>query len=110
MLSSRSTTAPAGPQRSPVAAALERQARNHRLPGWLRITYWAQAHANHHGHTRAYPGDLRRLLDTNPREVSRAIRLARDRGLLDPCSNASCIVLPGHALAPCDANHREGTQ
>lgn len=87
-------------------AFLERQAHNHRLPGWLRVTYYAQAHADQYGHTRTYPGDLRKLLDTNPREVSRAIRLARHRGLIDPCSNAACLVLPGHALAPCEAPHR----
>lgn len=90
-----------------TAHELQRQARNHRLAMWQRIAYWAQAHADHHGHARAYPGDLRRLLGVNAHEVSRAIRLAKDRGLLDDTSNAGCLVLPGHAHHPCDAHHRE---
>ena len=87
--------------------ALTRQAHNHRLPAWSRLAYWAQANADHHGHARAYPGELRTLLTTSTHEVSRAIRLAKDRPLLDPTSNAGCLVLPGHAHQPCDAHHRE---
>lgn len=91
-----------------VSSQARLQATNHRLPNWARVWCWALASTNDYGHARAYPGELRQLLgDVNAREVSRAIRLARDRGALDACSTASCLVLPGHALAPCDAHHRE---
>lgn len=86
---------------------LERQARNHRLAMWQRLGYWCQANAGDHGHAPAYAGQLRTLLGTGPGEVSRAIRLAKDRGLLDDTSHAGCLVLPGHAHHPCDAHHRE---
>ena len=93
--------------RRPRDRDLEQQARNRLLPGWLRVAYWAQAHADEHGHARAYAGDLRRLLGVSTHEVSRAIRLAKDRQLLDACSHAGCLVLPGHAHDPCEADHRE---
>lgn len=90
-----------------ATSELERQARNHQLPGWARVAYWAQARANEHGHAPAYAGQLRRDLGIdNARDVSRAIRNAKSRRLIDPCSTAACIVLPGHALAPCEAQHR----
>lgn len=100
---------------TPAAAAptphLNRQTTNHRLPTWVRIWVWALANTNAYGHARAYPGELRRYLDhTTAREVSRAIRLARERGVIDQSSTASCIVLPGHALAPCEATHRGETR
>lgn len=86
---------------------LERQASNHQLPGWLRVTLWCWSRANDYGHARAYPGQLRVELGfANAREVSRAIRLARERDLIDACSTAGCVVTPGHALGPCDATHR----
>lgn len=92
------------------APHLDRQTSNHRLPAWARIWVWALANANGYGHARAYAGELRRYLDdASAREVSRAIRLARERGVIDQCSNASCVVLPGHALAPCEAAHRGET-
>lgn len=85
----------------------ERQVTNHQLPGWARIWAWCLAYANEWGHARAYPGQLRQALDgASAREVSRAIRLARERGVIDPCSTAACLVLPGHALSPCEASHR----
>lgn len=91
-----------------VAKVTRRQAANHLLPGWLRIALWGWAHADPNGHARAYPGELRQALDvSSAREVSRALHLARGRGLIDPTSTAGCIVLPGHAIAPCEANHRE---
>jgi hypothetical protein len=85
----------------------EHQARNHRLPGWLRVWCWAVAHVDDHGHARALAGQLRRdLALDNSRDVSRAIHYAKRRQLIDPASTAACIVLPGHALGPCDATHR----
>lgn len=90
-----------------MTTGLEAQVRNHHLPGWARIWAWCLAHRDEHGHARAYPGELRQALGTtNAREVSRAIRLARDRGVIDGCSNAACLVLPGHGHAPCSAIHR----
>lgn len=88
---------------------LDRQASNHRLPAWARIWAWCLANADQYGHARAYPGELRHALDCSAREVSRAIRLARDRGAIDHCSNAGCLVLPGHSDAPCPAIHRGDT-
>lgn len=91
--------------------AVAHQTRNHRIPAWARVWAWAVANADPiTGHAPCYPGELRRALgDTTAREISRAIRLAKDRRLLDPCSTAGCLVLPGHALAPCPAQHRGGT-
>lgn len=86
---------------------LERQTHNHRLPAWHRVWIWCLTHADQHGHAPAYAGQLRRDLGIdNARDVSRAIRLAKDRHLIDPCSTASCLVLPGRRLAPCEAHHR----
>lgn len=92
-----------------TAPVLHQQVSNHHLPAWCRLTFWCLAHADQHGHARAYPGQLRQALDTtSAREVSRAIRLARERGAIDQCSNAGCLVLPGHGGAPCPALHRGG--
>lgn len=94
-----------------ATSTVVRQVTNHRLPAWLRLALWGWAHADPAtGHARAYPGQLRQALGptTTAREVSRALHLARQRGLIDRCSTASCVVLPGHALDPCDAHHRRG--
>lgn len=91
---------------TPVLPVLSHQVTNHHLPAWARIWVWAMANANEHGHARAYPGELRAVLDADSTEVSRAIRYARKRRLLDQSSNAGCLVLPGCALAPCPAIHR----
>ncbi|GEP40604.1 hypothetical protein NPS01_42670 [Nocardioides psychrotolerans] len=85
------------------------QVTNHQLPAWARVWLWALANANEHGHARAWPGELRRVLHANASDVSRAIRLARERDLLDPTSSAYCLVLPGRAIAPCEATHREAS-
>lgn len=85
----------------------DEQIANHRLPGWLRIWCWAVTHASPHGHAPTHAGQLRHDLGLDTaRDVSRAIRQAKARRLIDHCSTAACIVLPGHAVAPCDANHR----
>lgn len=85
---------------------LERQISNGQLPGWARVWAWCLANHDQHGHARAYPGQIAKALDLTTREVSRAIRLARDHRVIDSCSSARCLVLPGHALAPCEASHR----
>lgn len=89
-----------------VQPVLSHQVTNHHLPAWARIWAWCLANADEHGHAPAYPGQLRKALDCNAREVSRAIRLARERGAIDGCSNAGCLVLPGCSHAPCPAIHR----
>lgn len=92
------------------SSAVDDQVANHQLPGWARVWAWCLANANEYGHARAYPSQLRQALDLDhAREVSRAIRLARERGVIDQCSTASCLVLSGHSLAPCEANHRQTT-
>lgn len=85
---------------------LDHQATNYRLPAWARVWAWCLSNANQHGHARAYPGQLREVLDCDSRDVSRAIRLARERRVIDHCSNAGCLVLPGHRDHPCPAIHR----
>lgn len=90
------------------APVLHGQVTNHLLPVWARVWAWCLANADQHGHARAYPGELRDALDCGSREVSRAIRLARERKVIDGCSNAGCLVLPGHGKAPCPAIHRGG--
>ncbi|GAA0978247.1 hypothetical protein ENKNEFLB_02823 [Nocardioides aquaticus] len=88
---------------------LDQQVSNHYLPAWARVWVWALANADRHGHARAYPGQLRDVLDTrDSRQVSRAIKLARERRVIDGCSSAGCLVLPGHAGHPCPAIHRGG--
>lgn len=81
---------------SDVFETLDYQATNHRLSPWLRVTLWAMANADDQGRARAYPGELREMLDTTPHEVSRAIRLAKDRRLLHESSHAGCLVLIGY--------------
>lgn len=79
-----------------LLSSLNSQAANHRLSPWLRLTLWAMANADDQGRARAYPGQLREFLDTTPHEVSRAIRLAKDRRLLHESSHAGCLVLIGY--------------
>lgn len=91
-----------------AVSVIEHQASNHNLPGWLRVYFWCLAHADRHGHARAFPGQLRsELTFSSARDVSRALSQARERRLLDPCSTAACLVVPGNAIAPCEADHRE---
>lgn len=87
---------------------LRHQATSPRLPGWLRIALWCWSHANHRGHARAWPSQLREeLMFTSSQDVSRAIDLARQRGLVDPTSTARCVVLPGQGHHACESSHRE---
>lgn len=90
-----------------MTTGLEAQVRNTHLPAWARVWMWCLTNRNEHGHARAYPGELRLALDLgNAREVSRAIRLAREHHVIAECSTAQCLVLPGHTYRPCDARHR----
>jgi len=94
---------------NPRDAVLVASTENHNLPAWARVWVWCLAHVDRQGHARLYPGQLGQALGgASTSTVSKAIAQARDRGVLDPCSTASCLVLPGQALAPCEAQHREG--
>jgi len=90
-----------------IRESLVEQLHNHRNPAWLRVSIWATLNAQH-GHARTYPAELRKVLALDRQSyVSRALDQARDRRLIDPCSTTYCVVLLGHALAPCEATHRE---
>ncbi len=74
------------------------------LPLHGRIFHLALAHVNRAGHAEYAPGELQKRLATlNTRtgvisppsasSVSRAIRKAKEEGLLDEQSSAACLVL-----------------
>lgn len=86
--------------------ALDHHASNHRLSPWLRVTLWAMRNADSHGCAWAYPGELKTLLGCNAHEVSRAIRLAKERHLLDEASNAGCLVVVGYPAHPYPVRQR----
>lgn len=79
-----------------LRVTLDHHAGNHNLSPWLRVTLWAMANADTNGCAWAYPGELRTLLGVSTHEVSRAIRLAKERHLLTEASNAGCLVLIGY--------------
>lgn len=89
-----------------LRVALDHHADNHNLSPWLRVTLWAMANADDHGRASAYPGELKTLLGVSTHEVSRAIRLAKDRHLLDEASNAGCLVVVGYPARPYPVRHR----
>lgn len=93
---------------APSRPTLDHHATNDHLATWIRVWIWCWSNSNPRGHAPAYPGQIRADLGITAPELSRAIRLAREHHVIDPCSTAGCLVLPGHALAPCDATHREG--
>jgi hypothetical protein len=82
------------------------QAANQALPTWHRIGCLARAGTNHHGHARFATGQLRRQLHLTAQQTSEALAVAKARGWVDSTSTARCVVLPGHALNPCEENHR----
>jgi hypothetical protein len=84
--------------------AIREQARKSGHENYLRLFFFALADANRLGHAEYEPGALRAALATvdrttgdvkTPTEaaVSKALRKARDLGLLAPESNARCLVL-----------------
>lgn len=89
-----------------ILEALDHHTTNHNLSPWLRLTLWAMANADNQGCAWAYPGELRTLLGVNSHEVSRAIRLAKDRHLLGEASNAGCLVVVGYPARPCQVPPR----
>lgn len=95
------------PRLAPTKELLRAQCRNPKLYGEIRVTLWCWGHVNQYGHAPANPGQLLTELGfSRTSEVSRVIDKARRHGLLDECSTAACLVLPGHSVAPCEANHR----
>ena len=95
------------PVRTDPAAFLRRQVDNHHLAGWLRVALWCWSRSDDRGHARAYPGQLQAELGfSSNREVSRALRLARERGLIDQASTSDCVVVAGHGHHHCDGRHR----
>lgn len=96
------------PRLAPTPELLRRQCSNPRFNGEVRLLLWTWGHINRHGHAPAEPGQLLTELQfSSTQTVSNAIEKARRHGLLDECSTARCLVLPGHSLAPCDQIHRE---
>lgn len=95
------------PRLAPTPDLLRRQCTNPHLSGEVRLALWCWGHVNASGHAPARPGQLLTELGfSSMTEVSRVLAKARDHGLIDVVSNARCVVLPGHGLAPCDAIHR----
>ncbi len=81
-----------------------------RLPLWLRIAAYAEAHADDHGHARLTTSELTTALGpTTPSTISRAIATAVTVGWLAPTSSARCLVTIGCEHEPCPATHRERT-
>ena len=76
------------------------------LPGWARLWCLTWAHADQNGHARFATGELARLLRLSAQRTSEALAVARGMGVVDGCSTARCVVLPGHALGPCEERHR----
>lgn len=82
------------------------QCQNKQLPTWLRLTFWAWAFADGSGHARPKYGQLRHDLGLEAQQISSALAHARRKGVLDMVSSARCLVLPGHDLNGCAAEHR----
>lgn len=86
------------------------RARDHRLPLWVRVVAYAEAHATTTGHCPLTTGQLHRGVDQtlHRSQISIAIRKARDAGWLHEASSARCLVL-ARATVPdptCPATHR----
>lgn len=96
------------PRLASTPELLREQCRNPRWSGETRLLLWTWGHIQPNGHAPARPGELRAELSfSSPEVLSNTIEKARAHGLLDECSTARCLVLPGHSLAPCDQIHRE---
>ena len=90
-----------------VREQMAEQSSNLDAPQWYRVAAWCWANATSDGHARATAGEIERACGlANRQEASRAVSQARARGVLDECSNLRCLVLPGHRVAPCPAQHR----
>lgn len=79
---------------------------NRRLPLWLRVVAYAGEGKDQSGHRRLFTGELSNRFGVSPKEVSRAIRAAVDKGVLDELSSARCLVLVPRRPSYCGAVHR----
>lgn len=66
---------------------------NTRLPSYVRLWLLAQDRADEQGHAWFNRGELTKTLGLDSRDVSRAIRSAESKALLDTRSSARCLVL-----------------
>lgn len=70
---------------------------NASLPLWARLVYFAEDHADDDGNVYLGVWELRRALDplmfVNQSQISRAIRTAERKGLLDRCSTSRHLKL-----------------
>ncbi len=99
--------------------AYKELATSEEFPPYLRATFFAYATVKPSGHARLDQGVLAHALGSergsiwrpaDPRSVTKAVRRAVEKGLLDPTSKALCLVVPhsmvaggkGDPLAPCD--------
>lgn len=71
------------------------RASNHRLPLWVRVACYAEAHANPIGICKLKPEELHHALDPTLSKpaISRAIATAIKHGWLHPTSSARYLVL-----------------
>ncbi|MGV9212575.1 hypothetical protein ACTFTM_12020 [Micromonospora sp. RB23] len=79
----------------------KQRARDPQFPLWLRVRYAAEGWSNRIGHAEMSKGQLAGILGYEDRycratvsAVSRAVSQAIGKGLLDPSSGPSCLVMP----------------
>lgn len=80
-----------------------------KLPLWLRLSYLAFAHHRGNGHATFRKDELRGLLNTDDRQLRRALADAKLYGYLDAKSSARCLIVNpthvsqgiGHPKDPC---------
>lgn len=78
--------------------AAELEAKDHRLPLYMRVRAAAVARADRVGHARFHPGELRDWLGVpTAAAASKAIRKAKALGLVKAESSVRCLVLDHHA-------------
>jgi hypothetical protein len=61
----------------------------------VRVYFAAVGWGNQIGHAEFASGDLAEILGTGAQGVTKAIRAAKDAGLVDDLSSARCLVLSG---------------
>lgn len=68
------------------------------FPDWFRVMALAYGTARANGHACFLRGEMAAHLDIPGTSVSRAIRTAKEYGVIAPESNANCLVVPPHAV------------
>jgi hypothetical protein len=81
-------------------------ARNADLDMWFRVFALAYSRIRANGHAVFLKGEIAELLGKPDYAISQAIRLAEKKKLLDPSSNARCLVLPSHKVAGHIGSHK----